>query len=61
MQNVFFNVIDYLDKNPEIAKMNQNCVQLDLDKKVKKEIDKYYKENLEEIKRIKKETYYKKK
>jgi len=55
------NVIDYLDKNSDIAKINQNCIQLDLDKKVKKEIDKYYKENLEEIKRIKKETYYKKK
>jgi len=72
IRNIYFNVpfgkvlnlhdvIDYLDKNPEIAKINQNCVQLDLDKKVKKEIDKYYKENLEEIKRIKKETYYIKK
>ena len=40
-----------------IAKMNQNCVQLDLDKKIKEEIDKYYKENLEEIKRIKKEIF----
>lgn len=52
-----YNVIDYLDKNPEIAKINQNCVQLDLDEKVKKEIDKNYKNNLEEIIRIKKETY----
>ena len=52
-----FNVIDYLDKNPEIAKINQNCVQLDLDEKVKEEIDKSYKENLEEIRRIKKKIY----
>lgn len=54
-----YNVIDYLDENPEIVKINQNCVQLDLDKKVKEEIDKYYKENLEEMKRIKKEIYNK--
>jgi spore coat polysaccharide biosynthesis protein SpsF len=52
-----YNVIDYLDKNPEIAKINQKCVQLDLDEKVKKEIDKNYKENLEEIKRIKNKIY----
>ena len=52
-----YNVIDYLDKNPEIAKINQNCVQLDLDKKVKEEIDKHYKENLEEIRKIKAEIY----
>jgi len=52
-----YNVLDYLDKNPEIAKINQNCVQLDLDEKVKEDIDKHYKENLEEIKRLKKEIY----
>jgi spore coat polysaccharide biosynthesis protein SpsF len=52
-----YKVIDYLDKNPEIAKINQNCVQLDLDKKVKEEINEHYKENLEEIKKSKKEIY----
>jgi len=52
-----YNVIDYLDKNPKIAKINQNCVQLDLDEKVKEKIDKFYKENLEEVKRIKREVY----
>jgi len=51
------NVIDYLDKNPVIAKVNRNCVQRDLDEKGKGDIDKYYKENLEEIKRLKKEIY----
>lgn len=30
-----YNVIDYLDKNPDITKINKNCVQLDLDEKVK--------------------------
>ncbi len=52
-----YNVVDYLDKNLEIAKINQKCIQLDLDEKVKEKIDKHYKENLEEIKRIKKEVY----
>jgi spore coat polysaccharide biosynthesis protein SpsF len=54
-----YDVIDYLDKNPGIAKINQNCVQLDLDEKVKEEIDKSYKENLEEIRRIKNGIYSK--
>lgn len=52
-----YNVIDYLDKDPDIAKINKNCVQLDLDKKVREEINEHYKENLEEIKRSKKEIY----
>ena len=52
-----YNVIDYLDKNPDIAKINKNCVQLDLDEKVKEDIDKHYKENLKEIKKIKSEVY----
>ena len=52
-----YNVIDYLDKSPNIAKINKNCVQLDLDEKVKEDIDKYYKKNLEEIKKIKSEVY----
>jgi len=54
-----YNVIDYLDKNPEIAKINQNCVRLDLDEKVKEKIDKHYKENLEEMKKIKDKIYLK--
>ena len=52
-----YNVIDYLDKNPEIVKINQNCVQLDLDEKVKEDLDKYYKENLGEIIEIKEKIY----
>ena len=50
-----YDVIDYMDNNPEIAKLNQDCVQLELDDKVTEEIDKNYKENLEEIKRMKNE------
>jgi len=52
-----YNVIDYLDKNPEIAKINQKCIQLDLDEKIKEEIDEHYKENLEEIRKIKEKIY----
>ena len=52
-----YDVIDYLDKNPEIAKINQNCIQLDLDEKVKEDIDKHYKENLEKIIEIKEKIY----
>ena len=54
-----YNVIDYLDKNPEIAKINQNCVQLDLDEAVKNEIDRIYLERFDEIKKIKSEIYKK--
>lgn len=51
------DVIDYLDKNPELIKINQDCIQLDLDEKVKNEIERNYQDNLEEIKRIKKLIY----
>jgi len=68
IRNIYFNVpfkkvlnlydiLDYLDKNPEIAKINQNCVQLDLDEKIKEEIDRNYTKNLGKIKIIKKEIY----
>lgn len=50
-------MINLFRKNSEITKINQNCIQLDLDEKVKENIDKHYKENLEEIKRLKKGIY----
>lgn len=49
-----YDVIDYLDKNLEIAKLNQNCIQLDLEEKVKEEIDRRYKENFRGNKKAKK-------
>ena len=52
-----YNVIDYLDKNPEITKINQKCVQLDLNEKVKEEIERNCKENLEEIRKTKEKIY----
>lgn len=50
-------VIDYLNKHPEIAKNNQNCVQRDLDEDAKNEIDRMYFEKLDEVKRIKEKIY----
>ena len=54
-----YNVIDYLDKNSEIAKINQKCVQLDLDEKIKVKIDRMYIEKLDEIKKINRSIYRK--
>jgi spore coat polysaccharide biosynthesis protein SpsF len=54
-----YDVIDYMDNNPEIAKLNQDCVQLELDERVKEGIDRLYKENLEGIRRIKNDIYSK--
>lgn len=51
------NVIDYLDDNPEVAKINQDCIQLQLDEKIKKKIEQDYRENLEKFKEIKNKIY----
>jgi len=50
-------VVEYLDKHPEIAAINQLCVQLDLDPKVKVQIDKNYREHFQEIKKLKQDIY----
>ncbi len=52
-----YNVLRYLDENPEIVKINQNCVQMDLDERIKEEIERVYSEKADEIKRIKEEIY----
>lgn len=44
-------------KNQKLPKCIKNYVYLDLDKKIKEEIDKHYKENLEEIRKIKEKIY----
>jgi len=49
------DVIDYLEGNPQLAHINKNCIQLDLDERIKEEINKNYKENVEKIKKIKEE------
>src|SRR3989338_409500 len=50
-------VMDYLDRNPHVAKINQNCIQLQLDRRIKEKIDKHYRDNLERIKEIKHKIY----
>jgi spore coat polysaccharide biosynthesis protein SpsF len=50
-------VVEYLDKHPDTAKINANCIQLDLAKDVKERINNYYIENHKEIMKIKKEIY----
>ncbi len=52
-----YDVINYLNKNPELAQINRSCVQADVDEKMKEEIHRNYQENLEEIKKIKNEIY----
>ena len=56
-------VIDLLDayhcleKNPQIAKLNNNVIQRDLDESVKKRISKFYKNNKSKILDLKKKIY----
>lgn len=51
------NVVSYLDTHPEIASINASCIQLDLDEKIKNQIDKNYKEHFQEIKTIRQNIY----
>lgn len=52
-----YDVINYLDENPDIARINQGCVQMDLDQTTKEEINRVYTENFTTIKTIKEEIY----
>ncbi len=54
-------VVEYLDKHPEIAAINASCIQLDLDPDVKRQIESNYLEHIQEIRKIKKEIYSRKK
>ena len=51
------DVIDYLDNNPGVARINQDCIQLELAEDVREKIDRNYRENLSEIQRIRDEVY----
>ena len=51
------NVIQYLDNHPDIAQINKNCTQLDLDEKIKQKIDFYYEKNFKNIMKIKQDIY----
>ncbi len=47
----------FLEKNPEIAKININVVQRDLDENIKNRINNFYKENKGKILDLKKKIY----
>ena len=51
------DVMDYLNKNPQVLKINQKCVQLNLNSKIIDQINKQFKDNIDEIRTIKKELY----
>lgn len=53
-----YNVIDYLDKNPDLLEINKNCKQLQLEKDIVDRINKYYRDNTKEIIKIKEEIYH---
>jgi spore coat polysaccharide biosynthesis protein SpsF len=50
-------VVEYLDWHPEIAAINKQCVQLDLDQKIKDQINQNYREHFQEIKKLKQDIY----
>lgn len=52
-----YNVIQYLDRHPEVAKINAECIQLDLDPDMINRIEENFKNNIEQIKEIKKKIY----
>jgi spore coat polysaccharide biosynthesis protein SpsF len=49
--------VTYLDAHPEIASLNKECIQLDLDPKIKERIIRNYQEHYEEIKKLKHDIY----
>lgn len=51
-------VYNFLKKNPEIANINKDIIQRDLDKKIKTRINKFYKDNKKKIMNIKKKIYF---
>jgi spore coat polysaccharide biosynthesis protein SpsF len=51
------DIIQHLNKNPHIAEINKNCVQLDIDDEIKMKIDRYYSDNLDKILKIKQSIY----
>ena len=54
-------VIDYLNDHPEVAKINERCIQLDLGNDIKERINTNYVENFKKIMKIKQEIYLRRK
>mgnify|MGYP006274705401 CR=1 FL=1 len=52
-----YDVMEFIEENPEILKINNNCVQKDINEDLKKKINKNFKKNRDEIISIKKKIY----
>ncbi|WP_053956736.1 cytidylyltransferase domain-containing protein [Inediibacterium massiliense] len=52
-----YDVVDYIDKNPEIKKINEHCIQATLSNEKLDKINKYYLKNHDKIMKIKEEVY----
>lgn len=51
------DVMDYLNKNPEVVRINEKCVQRDLDQETKDKINALYLERTDEVREIKTRIY----
>jgi len=54
-------VIDYLNDHPEVAKINEGCIQLDLGNDIKERINTNYIDNFKKIMKIKQDIYCRRK
>lgn len=52
-----YDVINYINANPDVAKINDKCTQIELSEEVKTEIDRIYNKDMKKIKAIKREIY----
>jgi spore coat polysaccharide biosynthesis protein SpsF len=52
-----YDVMDYLDERPELAKLNANCIQREMATELKAQIDRVYAENEKQIEAIKRDIY----
>ncbi len=52
-----FDVIDFLSANPDIAALNQDCIQRDLDQNTKEIIDKEFTDKRDELLKIQAQVY----
>jgi len=52
-----YDVIDLLDKKPELLEINSECIQKSLDKDLQEKIDNNFKKNKEKLSKIKENIY----
>lgn len=52
-----YEVVDYLDRHPELVKLNASCFQRDMAPELKAQIDRVYSKNEKQIEAIKRDIY----